>query len=114
MLFNESTTISEQYDALVKAKDHAAQSTLPLVKKSKQERFFNNPRIAEARKKVEILAHSYKTKKSSVTRKHLQAAKQKLNVEYNHLEIDRLKEQLEEAELAVQTNNTAKAWKIGH
>ena len=96
----------------MKANEHAAQTTLPLVKKSRQERYANNSKIAEARRRVEKLAHSYKTKKSSTTRKHLQAAKQKLNEEYNQLEIDRVKDQIEKIEVAAQTNNTATAWKI--
>ena len=107
-----NSSVTEQYDALVKANVHAAEAILPLVKKSKQERFSNNQKVMEARKRVEKLAHSYKIKKSSITRKHRAAAKQRLNEEYNRLETDRLKAQLEEAELAAQTNNTAQAWKI--
>jgi len=45
-------------------------------------------------------------------KKHLQAAKQKLNEVYTELEVERLKVQLEEAELAIHSNSTAKAWKI--
>jgi hypothetical protein len=78
---------------------------LPLVKRSNQERFANNPSIIEVRKRVEKLAHSYKIQKSSVTRKHLAAAKQRLNEEYNRLEGDCLKTQIEEAELAFHVNN---------
>ena len=72
----EDDSISQQYESLIKANEHAAQTTLPLVKKSKQERYANNSMTVEARKRVEKLAHSYRTKKSSITRKHLQAAKQ--------------------------------------
>ena len=111
-LYAEDSNISEQYGALVQANEHAAEATLPLVKRSKQERFANNPNIIEARKRVEKLNHSYKIQKSSVTRKHLAAAKQRLNEEYNRLEGDCLKIQIEEAELAFHANNTAKAWKI--
>ena len=82
------------------------------MKRAKQERFANNISVIEARKRVEKLARSYKTQKSSVTRKHLAEAKQKLNEEYNRLESDCLKVQIEEAELAIHANNTAKAWKI--
>ena len=67
VLYKEDATISEQYDALVKANEHAAQTTLPLVKKFRQERYANNSKIAEARRRVEKLAHSYKTKKYSKT-----------------------------------------------
>ena len=68
-LYNENDSISTQYDALVKANQHAADATLPLVKKSKQERYANNSRITEARKRVDTLAQSYRIKKSSVTQK---------------------------------------------
>lgn len=46
------------------------------------------------------LERSYKTKKSSVTKKHLQVARQRLNEEHNCLEREYLSAQLEEVELA--------------
>ena len=49
---------------------------------------------------------------SSVTRKHLKVARQRLNEEYNRLEREYLTAQLEEVELASKTNNSAQAWKI--
>ena len=49
---------------------------------------------------------------SITTRKHLQAAKQKPNEDYNQLEIDRVQVQIEKIAEAAQTNNTATAWKI--
>ena len=66
----------------------------------------------KARKQVVKLERSYKTKKSSVTKKHLQVARQRLNEEYNRLEREYLSAQLEEVELASKTNNSAQAWKI--
>ena len=76
LLLNENSTISEQYDALVKANEHAAKTTLPLVQKTKRERFANNSRIVEARKRVEKLAHSYKIKKSKLAQLYHTAMKQ--------------------------------------
>ena len=94
LLHNEKSTISEQYDALVKANEHTAKTILPLVQKTKREGFANNPRITEARKRVEKLVYSYKIKKSKVIRKLLQAAKQDLNEVYKQLEFECLDSQL--------------------
>ena len=85
-LYNENAYASEQYEALVQANEHAAKTTLPLVKKSRRERFSNSPSVVKARKQVLKLERMYKISKSTITRKHLTAAKQKLNEEYNCLE----------------------------
>ena len=101
-LYDENSSVTEQYDTLVKANAHAAEAILPLVKKSKQERFSNNQKVMEARKRVEKLAHSYKIKKSSITRKHPAAAKQRLNEKYKRLETDRLKAQFRKQNLLLK------------
>ena len=59
---------------------------LSLVKKSNCKKYSNNPDVMKARNLVVKFQRSYKTKKLSVRRKHLQVAKQRLNEEYNHLE----------------------------
>ena len=63
----------------------------------------------KARNLVVKFQRSYKTKKLSVRRKHLQVAKQRLNEEYNHLEREYLSAQLDEDELVSKTNNSVQA-----
>jgi len=43
MLDSENSSATEQYAALVEAKDHAASTTLPVVRKNKQLRHSNIP-----------------------------------------------------------------------
>ena len=49
LLYNENSSISEQYDALVKANEHAAKTTLSLVQKTKRERFASHHGSRETR-----------------------------------------------------------------
>ena len=65
-----------------------------------------------ARKKVDILTKRYNTSKSHIVRKHLKAAKQFLQAEYQKLDEEILKKQIAETEADFHANNTAKAWQI--
>ena len=54
-LYQEDDTPTAQYEALIKANEHAASMTLPLVKKGKMEKHANNPAIQQTRQKVDQL-----------------------------------------------------------
>ena len=58
-LYDESSDATEQYAALVKAKDHAAETVLPPTPKGKRDRHSNNPTVLALRKKNNQLAHRY-------------------------------------------------------
>ena len=53
LLYYESATATEQYDALVKANEFAASETLPLVQRGKFFQHANHLTIVKARKKVD-------------------------------------------------------------
>ena len=72
---NEDSGATEQFAALVKAKDHAAESVLPPTPKGKRERHSNNPNMLALRKKINQLANLYSVDKSNVIRKRLQEEK---------------------------------------
>lgn len=111
-LQDESSSATNQFDALVKAKEHAAAETLPLLPKCHRTKHANHPSIAEKRKRVVQLTHKYNVNKSRIIRKHLQEAKNELNQEYLRLEEETLKDSLAEADIEFQENNTARAWKV--
>ena len=112
MLYDVNSTATEQFDALVKAKEFAASETLPSVQKNKLNRQANNPTIVEARNKVDQLTKRYNISKSRVTRKHLQEAKGKLHEEYVKVEAESLKQQIANIEIEIQGKDTGKAWNI--
>ena len=111
-LQDESSTATNQFEALVKAKDHAAEVSLPLLPKCNHTKHANHPSIAEKRKRVEQLTHKYNVNKSRIIRKRLQEAKCELNKEYLRLEEETIKDGLAEADIDFQENNTARAWKV--
>ena len=111
-LNDESSSATSQFDALVKAKDHAAAETLPLLKKSHRTKHASHPSIIEKRKKVDQLTHKYNVHKSSIIQKRLQEAKNELNQEYLKLEEETLQNNITEADIEFQENNTARAWKV--
>ena len=111
-LHDESSSATSQYDAFVKAKDHAATVALPLLPKCRQRKHANYPSIVEKRKHVDQLTHKYNISKSRIVRKRLQEAKNELAQEYSRLEEETLKENLAEAVISFQENNTARAWKV--
>ena len=111
-LFKEEDSPTEQYEALIKANQHAASKTLPQVKNGKNEKHANNPKIQQARKKVEVLNKKYATSKSSVVRKCLQQAKAALQVEYQRLEEAILQKQIEKISTNFHHKDTGAAWKI--
>ena len=85
-LYDESSDATEQYAALVKAKDHAAETVLPPTPKGKRDRHSNNPAVLALRKMINKLAHRYSVNKSKVIRKRLQEAKNELEKQYKVLE----------------------------
>ena len=109
-LYDESKSIFEQFQAYVDANNYAAEETLPTIQKSKYHKHANHPAIVLARKKVDILNKRYNTSKSHIVRKHLKAAKQFLQAEYQKLDEEILKKQIAETEADFHANNTAKAW----
>ena len=111
-LHDESSSATTQFDALIKAKDHAAAETLPLLQKCHQSKHANHPSIIERRKKVDQLTHKYNVHKSRIIRKRLQEAKNELNQEYLKLEEETLQNSIAEADIEFQENNTARAWKV--
>ena len=111
-LFKEEDSPTEQYEALIQANQHAASKTLPQVKNGKNEKHANNPKIQQARKKVEVLNKKYATSKSSVVRKCLQQAKAALQVEYQRLEEAILQKQIEKISTNFHHKDTGAAWKI--
>ena len=108
-LFDENSDATEQYAALVQAKDHAAEVTIPVLPKGKLERHSNNPKVIAARKKINDLTHRYSVNKSKVIRKRLQEAKQDLEQEYKVLEQEYLTSLIEETEREFKASNTARA-----
>ena len=111
-LYDESSSATCQFDALVKAKDHAAAESLPALQKGHRLKQASHPSIFERRKKVDQLAFKYKVSKSRIIRKRLQEAKNELNQEYSRLEEETLRDNIAEADIEFQENNTAKAWKV--
>ena len=107
-LYNESSTITEQYEAFIKAQDHAAKTTLPTILKSKALRNAHHPSIIAARKRVDYLQKRFVTSKSSITKRHLSKAKQELQEEYKHIELENLNDQIASIEQNFLANNTAK------
>jgi len=63
-LHDESSSATSQYDAFVKAKDHAATVVLPLLPKCRQRKHANYPSIVEKRKRVDQLTNKYNISKS--------------------------------------------------
>ena len=111
-LYNENSNASEQYDALVQAKEHAASIILPLTPKGRKERHSNNPKIVTVRKKIRDLTYRYSINKSRVIRKRLQEAKNVLEEQYKLLEQEHLRGLIAETEMEFKASNTAKAWKV--
>ena len=111
-LFDENSDATEQYAALVQAKDHAAEVTIPVLPKGKLERHSNNPKVIAARKKINDLTHRYSVNKSKVIRKRLQEAKHDLEQQYKVLEQEYLTSLIEETEKEFKASNTARAWKV--
>ena len=110
-LYDESSTISEQYEAFIKAQDHAAKTTLPTIPKSKLLSNAQHPSIIAARKRVDYLQKRFATSKSSITKRHLNKAKQDLQEEYKRIELENLNDQIANIEQDFLANNTANAWK---
>ena len=54
----------------------------------------------------------YNVHKSSIIRKRLQEAKNELNQEYLKIEEETLQNNITEADIEFQENNTARAWKV--
>ena len=111
-LCNETTSATEQYNALVEANKDAASKTLPCVKKAKTTRHSNNQRVIDARKNIEKLTKRYNIHKTKEIRKQLQNAKSHLQSVYKELEEQRLNEQVIDSETAFKARDTSKAWKI--
>ena len=112
VLHDENSSATEQYSALIIAKDHAAKKVLPVVKTSKQQRFSNRNEVIKARKEIQEKRKQYSYSKSSDSKKHLQKAKEKLGTIYKELELERLKEQVSTLENYFKGNDAANAWKI--
>ena len=70
----------------MKAKDHAAETVLPLTPKEKRNRHSNNPTVLALRKKINQLVHRYSVNKSKVIRRRLQEVKNELEQQYKVLE----------------------------
>ena len=111
-LHDESSSATSQFDALVKAKDHAASEALPLLQKCHHTKHASHPSIVERRKKVDQLTHKYKVNKSRIIRRRLQEAKNELSQEYSRREEETLQNNIAEADIEFQDNNTARAWKV--
>jgi len=111
-LHDESSSATSQFDALVKAKDHAASEALPLLQKCHHTKHASHPSIVERRKKVDQLTHKYKVNKSRIIRRRLQEAKNELSQEYSRREEETLQSNIAEADIDFQENNTARAWKV--
>ena len=111
-MFKEEESPTEQYEALIKANEYAASKTLPQVKNGKKEKHANNPKVQQARKKVDEMARKYATSKSSVIRKCLQQAKANLQVVYQRIEEDILQSQIEKISTNFHHKDTGSAWKI--
>ena len=112
LLYYESATEKEQYDALVKANEFAASETLPLVQRGNFFQHGNHPTIVKARKKEDQLTKEYSTNKSRLTKKHLQEARENLQKEYSLLEDSMLQQQLDEIQTSFQASDTGRAWNI--
>ena len=110
-LYDESKTITEQYEAFIEAQDHAAKTTLPAMPKFKEIRDAHHPSIISARKKVDYLQKRFDSSKSTITKKHLIKAKQALQEEYKRIEMEKLNDQIANIEKDFLANNTANAWK---
>ena len=95
--------------ALVKAKDHAAETVLPPTPKGKRDRHSNNPTVLALRKMINQLAHRYSVNKSKVIRKRLQEAKNELEKQYKVLEEEYIASLIEVMESEFKASNTAKA-----
>ena len=110
-LCHETSSIDEQYDAFVEAHKLAAEETLPVIQRSKQQKHSNHPEIVKARKRVNQLTTKYNTQKSTIVRKHLKEAKEVLQQQYQLAEDETLRRQISEVELDFHNSNTANAWR---
>ena len=111
-LYNEDSDATEQYAALMKAKDHAAETILPSTPKGKRDRHSNIPIVQALRKKTNELAHRYAVNQSKVIRKRLQETKNELEQQYKTLEEEYINSLIEGTENEFKASNTAKAWKV--
>ena len=112
ILYDEGASITDQYTALVTAKDETAKDMLPEIKRKKQHGFANRKEVVEGRKEINRLTKSYGIRKSKEVKKKLNEAKVNMQKIYKKLEDERLGDQIDNLENYFKGNDAANAWKI--
>ena len=111
-LYQEDSSPTDKYAALIQANEFAASQVLPTLPKRSSNRDSNNPSIMAARKRIAEMTKRYNICKSSIARKHLKEAKQALQIEYAKVDEERVNLQIAQTEAEFEANHTAQAWKV--
>ena len=112
ILYDEGASITDQYTALVTAKDETAKDMLPEIKRKQQHGFANRKEVVEGRKEINRLTKSYGIRKSKEVKKKLNEAKVNMQKIYKKLEDERLGDQIDNLENYFKGNHAANVWKI--
>ena len=111
-LSTESDTATEEYQHLIQANDEAAQKLLPTRKKKRKKQLAEDPRVANARQKVQEAFTEYQNVPDKSHQFKLQFEKKNLGSVYNDITKEELKSMIQKVENANLTHKHAESWKL--
>ena len=111
-LSNESDNVTEQYKKCVQSNGEAAEKLIPVMKKTKQRKQTEDPRVDQARKQVQKAFTSFQKDTSSDSQQQLQEEKTKLKKVYDEIREEELNDMISQVETADAKSRHGESWRL--
>lgn len=109
---SDDNDATEIYQHLIQANKETAEELMPTKKRSKRNNAANDPKVVEARDKVNSAFSNYQKEQTHEKQHELQEQKTNLESAYNQVFEDELKELVREVEDANSKHQHALSWKL--